>query len=348
MVCSTLTIVLIISLFLVCSIFLFLTTLALRIPPLESLVQGSPSRWSEIHRFQTTDGLELFLLRLAPEGKSIYPPVLMLHGTGMSFENFDIEGCFSPARTLQHAGLDVWLLTLRVAQEQSHAWDDTPARLGFHEMVSIDLPEAMAYVMAKTISPCVNLLGFSLGGMISYAMFEEREVPCKKLVTIGSPGLLNRQLLLKILPTAYLPNALPFRRLTPSLPLRWLSLIIPHFFLPYFLNAKNLHLLKPFLKSMRNVPGALGWDLLQYSKKTSLFFLEPGRATELLAIASEADNIGTVKSVHAAYHAWKGPKKMLCLGKKHGHSVDYGHGDLCLSDHSKEWFGEVVDFFKKT
>jgi len=131
------------------------------------------STYDEVHRARTDDGWEIALHRYRGPTGVDRPPIVLCHGVGANRHNMDLDGDRSLARFLRAQGRDVWLVDLRGAGDSDRASRKAGRRPGwtFDDHVRHDIPAALARVRAETGAEEVDWVGFSMGGLISYALF---------------------------------------------------------------------------------------------------------------------------------------------------------------------------------
>ena len=138
----------------------------------------------EEHVVETTDGFMLVLHRILPLGSRLLPPrargggrppVLLIHGLMMTSEVWLVGGPRrSLAAALLLAGFDVWL-----ANARGNKYSCRHARLSradaaywaysLDELARLDLPAAVAHVLAATGARRLSLVAFSQGSAQSLA-----------------------------------------------------------------------------------------------------------------------------------------------------------------------------------
>jgi pimeloyl-ACP methyl ester carboxylesterase len=129
----------------------------------------------EIHFAETGDGWRIAVHRYRPsEIRSGLCPVLLCHGIGANALNLDFDDRLSLARYLRRQGFDAWVLELRgrgmsVPARPERARTD----FCFDEYVAEDARAAIAAVRRATGAAQVHWVGFSLGGLVGYALLSD-------------------------------------------------------------------------------------------------------------------------------------------------------------------------------
>jgi polyhydroxyalkanoate synthase len=317
----------------------------------------SPVSYDETHRVPLADGSWCELRRLRPAAPSKLPPVLMVHGIAINHRNLDPRDDVSLARSVRDSGRDVWLLTLR-----SGRWDLTRKErraVDFAALAHNDIPQGVAMVLAKTGAPQLDYLGFSMGGMLAYASFGHTVGmhQIRRVVIMGSPGFVGA-----VLPGTKVAAWIG-RYWQPTVPSRFLNGLfafvaelvqspIQHL----FLNPANClrGLLHTFMiDATADIPGRLAMNMVQWAALDGkvrldhepvlprLVYLE----VPVLFMVGGADQLGTPKSLTAAYDAWGGPKRLVLLAKSTGYVADYGHMDMVTGPKAvQEVFAPIIEF----
>jgi predicted alpha/beta hydrolase len=118
--------------------------------------------------YRTEDGWEAPLWRYPPPPGQPGEPILMVHGFAANHLAFDFHTDVSLARTLRAAGFDVYLMEHRgdrmsIAPEgRQHSYD-------FDDIVTQDVPAAIARIQEITGFGRVMWLGHAMGGQLLYA-----------------------------------------------------------------------------------------------------------------------------------------------------------------------------------
>ncbi len=150
---------------------------------------GMPLEYSLHEQLRCGDGAIVELRRVPiPDGvpRAPLPPVLLVHGLAANHRNQDLHPDYSLARHLAGLGRDVWLPTLRCGLPLP--WPGH--RIRFEAMARNDLPLVIDEVLARTGARQIDYVGFSMGGMLLYAVLDAT-VPrarFRRVVTVGSPA----------------------------------------------------------------------------------------------------------------------------------------------------------------
>jgi polyhydroxyalkanoate synthase subunit PhaC len=322
---------------------------------------GLPMEYERVDRIETPDGSAIEMRRIARPRTCDRPPVLLVHGLGANHRNLDAEPDRSLARVLAAAGRDVWLVTLRSGRSDRRLREWNKVKFGL--MARYDLPLAVEHVRRETRAERLDLVGFSMGGMLLYAALG-RGVPCehiRRVAIVGSPGIVWPPLRwLRRFPLAT-------RVFAPGLPLRFLARMFAFAtdWLPKWLGRAiyNPDNCAPgsarwaMVNLIEDVPSTQATDFTRWALHTGDVVLEGERILDALArvpcpalfIAGAADRLAPPHTVRAAFEMWGeesgAPKKLVVLSKQNGFPHDYGHGDLAIGrDVVRDVFVPVRDF----
>lgn len=317
-----------------------------------------PAEYAEEHTLTLGDGGVVALRRL---GEASGPPVVLLHGIAANHRNVDPFPHRSLARTLADDGRDVWLLTLRMGHRRQ------PAPADLDGMVMVDLPQALAFVRERRgeSSTPVDLVGFSLGGLVVIAALAYRFVRVDqvgRVVCIGAPALIGgpplRLPLAPLLgPLRFVFRALPTWAL-PRVPARLLARAfastLGYLRTPWHRWVVNPRLLergelpRAMVSLVEDVPAALhrqlhriwrsggrvallGRDLLE-----AIEYAEP--LPPALFVVGGADQVVGAESSRAGFEAWGANGDWREV-------PELGHADLMLSREAPGKVFAVVSAF---
>lgn len=324
-----------------------------------------PVAYDETHRIATADGCAFELRRLRPSAPDGGPPVLMCHGIAINHRNVDPDEHLSLARALRLAGKDVWLLTLRSGRSDLSRAERR--RTTFAAMVAHDVPQAVQEVRRRADSAQIDYIGFSMGGMLWYAALDDTvpQLQVRRTVLLGSPGRVGQ----------ILPFAGVFKGLQPTwmagLPLRLGGQLVA-FAAEWFetwihrltMNLRNCtpgYVRHVSMEGVQDVPGPLLHDLIRWAYTDRVPRLADGRDilaklgnvdVPVLMVAGTRDKLCPVDHLRFAFERWgcnkpHTPKRLLLVGKAHGHVDDYGHTDLMIGRNAaQEVFAPVVQFLR--
>jgi pimeloyl-ACP methyl ester carboxylesterase len=312
----------------------------------------------------TEDGCTIVLHRLPrPEGAIVGPPVLMVHGLCANHRNNDLVPDHSLARHLRSRGRDVWLLTLRSGHPMRTR--RARARVRFDHMVEHDIPLAIREVLRQTSATQVDYVGYSMGGMLMYAVVAHGDVceQIRRVAIVGSPPILRVPWPLRGF--MLLGAAIP-RSLVPTVPARFFAISLA--FVSELVFTPLHRLLAGERAAIRRglVPQAMasaiadlegplaadfcGWQARRDGhvtyRNTPVLDLLPAATMPALFVAGVLDPLGRVEGVRAAFEAWGATEKeLLVLGREHGARSDYSHGDMILTMHAPDEVFEPVARF---
>lgn len=306
-----------------------------------------PLIYASFERIPCDDGGFVELRRVPiPEGvvPADLPPIVLMHGLAANHRNQDLHPDHSLARHLAALGRDVWLPTLRSGQ--AHQPLSILRKSGFAAMAKHDVPRAIEAVLAHTGKKQIDYVGFSMGGMLLYAVLDQT-VPREKfrrIVTVGSPAEVRSKLpvpkILRYVPRFVVPPIL-FR-----LPARafafaseWIPATPMH---RWVLNPANMPggLTRVALVDLiEDIPAALIDDFLRWSTSDGVIRIDGQPILPKLArmdmpalfVAGSADHLAPPSAVKHAFDVWGAKeKRFVVVGRDYGHAEDYGHGDLAI------------------
>jgi len=304
----------------------------------------------ERHAAVTSDGWLLALHRYLPRtdgpGRG---PVLLCHGLLANKANLDLDERRSLARYLAGLGFDAWVLELRGS---GHSRDTNGrrglGRVSFDDYVERDVPAAVETVLRETGWQRLQWVGHSMGGMLLYAYLSGRDdKSIAAAVTVASPVDF----------TVLARTARRMLRLRPLLRLRWVPL------------GHMLRGLLPLLRLSRramldlglvsaNLSGAEMGEVLvnviegfgpagvleQFGQwvEEGVYVSRDGRRPygtlthlrcPLLVVQPALDFVAPPDSVRPAVdRAPAADKTYRLFGRQAGDDLDYGHGDILLSE----------------
>lgn len=320
-----------------------------------------PMEYEREEQIATPDGSAIEMRRIARPTTPREPPVLLVHGLGANHRNLDAEPDRSLARVLAAAGRDVWLVTLRSGRSgrRLSEWN----KIKFGAMARHDLPLAVEHVRRETRADRIDIVGFSMGGMLLYAAIG-RLIPyehVRRVAVVGSPGL--------VWPPLRWLRRFPFasRVLAPGLPLRFLARMFAFAtdWLPLWLsrlvynpaNCAPGSARLAMVNLIEDVAAAQATDFARWALHTGDVLLEGERILDALAkvpcpalfLSGAGDRLAPPDTVRAAFDMWGeesgAPKKLVVLSKANGFPHDYGHGDLAIGrDVVRDVFVPVRDF----
>lgn len=327
---------------------------------------SNPLDYDERHRVATVDGSAILLSRLWPHRQPLQtthtaPPVLIIHGLAINERNCDATGERSLARHLAASGRDVWLLTLRSGR-LDHARGER-AKIDFTTMAAHDVPLGVAEVLARNGSAQLDLIGFSMGGMLLYATLGRAVATAqtRRVVIIGSPGRVRIPMwplsLLRGLPS-FLAPMMPYRLMAQVFAPIAEHLVTPLHRIVYNPDNTDAGVVGPVLvDSVHDVPWALHrqfarWAMSDGAVRAGNVAVLPGLAEVRVPVrffAGAADRLAPPSSVKIAFDAWGAAggvdKTFAILGRAHGHRHDYGHGDLMFGrDAVDDLYAPIAQF----
>jgi pimeloyl-ACP methyl ester carboxylesterase len=313
----------------------------------------------------TSDGWRLALHHFPPRGAPRRHPVLLVHGLGANRLNLDLDERYSIARAARSRGYDSYLVELRGAglSISPGGQDRVNFQWGFADYARVDLPTAIAAVLARTGARQLHGFGHSMGGMLWYAWGTRRPPELRSIVTVGSPLVAELNLAPREARLLRLASHLAPQNSRRRVPIRRMLGVAGHFVAlgsrladGLLLNAANtepevvrrmareaiadvpLKLVKELSTAMVAGPSADG----PFAYERELDRIE----VPVLAFGGAADHVAPASSVAAAVSRLTAPfVRLRVMGRRFGDSADYGHADLLVGRAApEEVFPAVLDF----
>ena len=317
--------------------------------------------YDSVDELRTDDGavIELRRLPVSAPADTGRPPILMIHGLGFNHRNNDLTADVSLARHLAAGGQDVWLVTLRSGRRQRGA------RIGFAEMARHDVPLVFAEVRRRTGADQIDLLGFSMGGMLLYASLGRGidAAHVRRVIIIGSPARIAlgppMSWLVRILPLALLPS-LPLRflgRLVAFAAHRVPPLLVRSIYNPANVSSKVAVI--ALASGVQGIAGSLYADFGRWTRRGGILRVDGVAVVEGLAaltqpvlfVAGATDRMAPPRSLLPAWTVWGSSvtppveKHFLLAARATGCHADYCHGDLAIGDQLRDDLFEPVERF---
>ena len=291
----------------------------------------------------TVDGVRIAIGHHNPRPTRRYAePVILCHGLGANRLNLDFDE-YSLARRLSERGYEVFVVEVR-GIGLSPASRKEKAGFTFDDFALKDAPAALAEALARAGARRAFWVGHSMGGMIGYVLGQGiHATQLAGLVAIASPTTWSRQ--------TYL---LPIVRFA-----RWLARMT-------WLDRQSVYIavaplaghvqprITRLIARTENIDGHVARRLVAHNTapihpgvmlqfagwiEQDRFCSIDGRvdyraglshfAAPVLLIAGTDDRMAPPGAVEDVFQAMGSQdKNLLLFGRQHGHSSDYGHGDL--------------------
>ena len=318
----------------------------------------------EVHKIQTSDGWTLALHHYRGTVGPGSPPVLVCHGVAANHANIDLDAERSLARTLHARGRDVWMLDLRGcgASERPGLLSGRRGGYAFDTLAACDVPAAVQAVAKHAGTAELDWVGFSMGGVLAYAYFGSPEAAVaptrlRRLVTIGSPVMLSTARSARTLVRLWkliswmgrAPLETPAALFAWAAP--WLNRLLPGLVsIPGATTSRLLRL--AMARVVSDVSGGVARQFARWIERGCFDSADGKRdytagmkqvQAPALVVGGQADRIAHPRTVAGGYESLGSPcKRLLIVGRKHGHRQDYGHADLTFGRAAPEEVFEPV------
>lgn len=283
----------------------------------------------------TSDGWTLPVRHYAGDG----PPVLLVHGMGVSHHHWDWREDVSLAHWLRARGWDVWVTTLRGDPGTTPPSRAAARSWTFDDHVRLDLPAVADTIRAATGHDRLAWVGHSLGGMLIYGALGLYPEKFSAAVAMCAPATFREDS--KLYRTVRGAGWLVPKR--GRAPVR--AVVLP----PVRAAGERSYVAR-LLANPENVDGAVirglisdgampvPWPMAQ----EALTWLRTGELVDatgaswvrpvdvpVLAVAAVNDQLVPWPNVAAACEAYPDCEFEL-LSRETGYSVDYGHADTVV------------------
>ncbi len=303
------------------------------------------------YALETSDGYSLGLFRSPPRrrcrGKR---PVLLLHGVAANRFGFGLSPEANLPRFLNDHGHDVWLLEFRGSRSSRDLLARLRPPVDADRMLDVDLPAAVSQIVAETGVEAIDLVGHSLGGLLTYLYLGRHiDAPIDRAVTLSAPAGLGHMLPAFGRPLLRRPS----RRARSLLdrvsglkldaisktrgPLGHLVMWRQH----SRVGNMSRHERRLFLDhAVEDMPGTFLGQLMGWVVDGHMTSLAGERYDDALArvrhpvrvIACETDKVVPPSVVEAGYRALGSPERdFIVVGKGHGSTRNYGHMDMLMA-----------------
>ncbi len=293
-------------------------------------------------------------------------PVILCHGIAQNKYAMDLDEFHSLAVYLKVRGFPVFVVSLRGAGKSYYSHKIKKKHyITFDDHVFFDAPAIIKRVMELTNAPAVNWVGFSMGGMIGYAIAGSNLIEGKKirtLITLGSPGkadYITNKLIQPIINHPGISKIFPIRAGSRIISPLGKFLYTPldkilynpkntkkkviQLLLANCIESINQGLIDEFTSWARN-KNEISIDKMTNYRKN----LEKIKIPTLL-IAGSVDHIAPPSQINFAYTKISSSiKKFVIAGKQMNYKEDYGHLCLTIGDHvHEEIFPLILDWLEK-
>lgn len=287
-------------------------------------------------------------------------PVILCHGIAQNKYAMDLDEFHSLAVFLKLRGFPVFVVSLRGSGKSFFKGIRKKGQyFSFDDHVLYDAPAIIRKVLELTGAPAVNWIGFSMGGMIGYAIAglglpESKKIQC--LITIGSPGkadYINSKIIQKIIQNPWLGKIFPLR--SGSRMVSPLGRFIPtpidkflynpnntkkrtiQYLLANCIEPINQGIIDEFTSWARNKKELSIDKTIDYRKNLERISIPT------LLIAGSVDHIAPPPQVRFVYETISSSiKKFIIAGKRYNFKEDYGHLCLTVGEYAPEEIFPII------
>jgi len=303
------------------------------------------------YELRTSDGFALALFRSpSPRPHLRKRPVLLLHGVAANRFGFGLSEQANLPRFLNEHGRDVWLLEFRGARSSRDLLNRKRAPIDVDRMLDVDLPAAVDQIVNVTGASAIDLVGHSLGGLLTYLYLGRHpDAPVGRAVTLSAPSgfrhmlpALGRPLLRR--PAGRARNVLDrvsglkLDRISKTRgPLGHLVMWRQH----SRVGNMDRHERRLFLDhAVEDMPGSFLGQLMDWVVDGRMTSRSGERYEDALSrvrhpvrvIACATDKVVPPFVVEAGYQALGSAERdYVVVGKQHGSTRNYGHMDMLMA-----------------
>lgn len=319
------------------------------------------------HRFETPDGWGLSLWRSRPiSADGSRRPVLLLHGVGANRFAFGVVRDASLPAVLNAHGRDTWLLEFRGNRSSRPPRSGSRRHATVDDKLHVDLPAAIEEIRGLTGAARVDLVGHSLGGVLTYLHCGgPHGEQVGRAVTLAAPANFEAMLgALRPLLRGPARALAPVARLLPGLGVDHLARFpgpIPHLVaLRHHVRPRGLDRNERRLYLDHAIEDMVGGDLAQMMNWCASGRLQSNEGhdygwrlaacrTPIRLLASATDSLIPIAGVREAFALLGSDEKDLhVVARDRGSTRDYAHADLLLSRHAlSDVHPHVLDWLER-
>ncbi len=293
-------------------------------------------------------------------------PVILCHGIAQNKYALDLDEYHSLAVYLKVRGFPVFVVSFRGAGLSYHKGVKKQSQyITFDDYVLYDAPAIIRRVIELTEAPAVNWIGFSMGGMIGYAIAGLGLPESKKiqtLITLGSPGkadYINNKILQQVIHHPWIGKLFPLK--SGSRIVSPLGKYVPTPIDKFLYNPNNTkkrtiqYLLANCIEPINQgvIDEFTSWA--RQKKELSIDKTIDYRSNleriniPTLLIAGSVDHIAPPPQVRFVYDKIRSSiKKLVIAGKRQNFKEDYGHLCLTVGEYApEEIFPIILDWLEK-
>lgn len=292
-------------------------------------------------------------------------PVILCHGIAQNKYALDLDEYHSLAVYLKVRGFPVFVVSLRGAGQSYYKGVKHSHYITFDDYVLYDAPAIIQRVIELTEAPAVNWVGFSLGGMIGYAISGLGLPESKKiqtLIALGSPGkadYINNKIIQQVIKNPWIGKLFPIK--SGSRMVSPLGKYIPTPIDKFLYNPNNTkkrtiqlllaNCIEPINQGVIDEFTSWARQKKELSIDKTIDYrsnLERINIPTLL-IAGSVDHIAPPPQVRFVYDKIRSSiKKYVIAGKRNNFKEDYGHLCLTVGEYApEEIFPIILDWLEK-
>ncbi len=293
-----------------------------------------------------------------PKKKAL--PVILCHGIAQNKYAMDLDEFHSLAVYLKTRGYPVFVVSLRGAGKSFYKGiQKRIPYFTFDDHVFYDAPAIINKVIELTGAPKVNWIGFSLGGMIGYAV-AGLELPVSRklqtLIALGSPGkadYMNSKIIQKFIQHPWIGSLFPIRSGS-----RMISPLGRYIFTPLDKilynpqNTKKRTIQYLLANCMEPINKGILDEFSQWARLKKELTVDKtldyrknlkNIKIPVLLIAGSVDHVAPPPQVRFVYEQISSPiKEFIIAGKRYNFKEDYGHLCLTVGEYAPEEIFPVI------
>lgn len=308
----------------------------------------------ERYSLETPDGFSLGLFRsratACASSMSAARPVLLLHGVGANRFGFGLSDDANLPRFLNAHGRDVWMLEFRGNRSATDLLARRAPPIDLDHKLDVDLPTAVAHILADTGADALDLVGHSMGGLLTYLYLGRNPAaPIGRAVTLCAPSGLGHMVpkLSRALLRRPAASVRPLLDRLSGLGIDSISKTrgpLGHLFMwrqHSRLGNLDVHERRLFMDhAVEDMVGSYAGQLMQWAVEGQMTSRAGERYDDAISrvrhpirvIACHGDKIIPPSVVERGFLALGSDERDYhVIGKRHGSTKNYGHMDLLMA-----------------